>query len=76
VSPGLDVAVVPDSMVVSTGRVGEGLGAIRARIGFLASVDILVCFEVELGREALAALRADNRTNLQVNGANMPLHPN
>jgi len=28
--PGLDVAVVPDSMVVSTGGVGEGFGAIRA----------------------------------------------
>jgi len=40
----------------------------------LASVDILVCFKMELGREALTTLRADNRANLQVNGPNMPLH--
>jgi hypothetical protein len=72
--PGLYVAVVSDSMVVSAGWVGEGLGAIRARIGLLAGMDVLVCFEVELGREALAAVRADNRANLQVNGPDMPLH--
>jgi len=30
VTPGLHVAVVPDSMMVSTGRVGEGFGAIGA----------------------------------------------
>ena len=36
VPPGLHVTVVPDSMMVSTGRVGESLGAIRARVGFLA----------------------------------------
>jgi len=63
-APGLDVAVVPDSMVVSAGRVGEGLGAIRARIGLLAGVDVLVCLEMELGRKALTAVRADNRANL------------
>jgi hypothetical protein len=61
-------------MVVSAGRVGEGLGAIRTRIGLLAGVDVLMCFEVELGRKALTAVRADNRANLQVNGPNMPLH--
>jgi len=74
VPPGLDIALVPDSMVVATGRVGEGFSAIRARVGFLTSMNILVCFEVELGREALTALRADNRANLQVNGPNVPLH--
>jgi len=37
-------------------------------------MDVLVCFEMELGREALTALRADNRANLQVNGPNVPLH--
>jgi hypothetical protein len=72
--PGLHVAVVSDSMVVSAGRVGEGLGAIRARVGLLAGVDVLMCLEVELGREALTAVRADNRANLQVDGPNMPLH--
>jgi len=72
--PGLHVAVVPDSMVMSTGGVGEGLGAIRARVGFLAGVNILMRFEMKLGREALTALRADNRANLQVNGPNVPLH--
>jgi len=61
-------------MVVSAGGVGEGLGAIRARVGLLASMDILVCFEVELGRKALTAVRADDRANLQVNGPNVPLH--
>jgi hypothetical protein len=74
VPPGLDVTVVSDSMVMSAGRVGEGLGAIRARVGLLASVDVLVCFEMELGREALTALRTDNGANLQVNSPNMPLH--
>jgi hypothetical protein len=59
--PGLDVAVVSDSMVVSAGRVGEGLGAIGARIGLLAGVDVLMCFEMEFGRKALSAIRADNR---------------
>jgi hypothetical protein len=59
---------------VSAGRVGEGLGTIGARIRLLASVNILVCFEMELGREALTALRADNRANLQVNSSDMPLH--
>lgn len=72
--PGLHIAVVPDSMVVSAGRVGEGFGAIRARVGLLAGVNVLVCFEMELGRKALTALRADNGANLQVDGANMPLH--
>jgi len=43
VPPGLDIAVVPDSMVVATGRVGEGLGAIRARVGLLASADEFRC---------------------------------
>jgi len=56
--------VIPDSMVVSTGRVGEGFGTIRARVGLLASVNVLMCFEMELGREALTALRADNGANL------------
>jgi hypothetical protein len=74
VPPGLHIAMVSDSMMVSAGRVGEGLGTIGARIRLLASVNILVCFEMELGREALTALRADNRANLQVNGPNMPLH--
>jgi hypothetical protein len=37
-------------------------------------VNVLVCFEMELGREVLAALRADNGTNLQVNRPHMPLH--
>jgi hypothetical protein len=74
VPPGLDVAVVPDSMVMSTGRVGEGLGAIGARVGLLASMNVLMCFEMELGREALTALGTDNRANLQVNSSNMPLH--
>ena len=37
VPPGLDVSVVPDSMVVSARRVGECLGAIGARVGLLAS---------------------------------------
>jgi hypothetical protein len=74
VPPGLHVAVVSDSMVVSAGRVGEGLGAIRAGVGLLAGVDVLMCLEMELGREALTALRADNGANLQVNGPNMPLH--
>ena len=56
----------------------------------LNALDVLVCFEVELGREALTALGADNGTermvstvqcrkgrdvpNLQVDGPNMPLH--
>lgn len=35
--PGLNVAMVPDSVVVSTGRVRESLGAIRTRVGFLSS---------------------------------------
>jgi hypothetical protein len=74
VPPGLHVAVISDSMVVSAGRVGEGLGAIRAGVGLLAGVDVLMCLEMELGREALTALRADNGANLQVNGPNMPLH--
>jgi hypothetical protein len=74
VPPGLHIAVVPDSMVMSTGRVGEGLGAIGARVGLLAGVNVLMCFEMELGREVLTALRADNRANLQVNSSNMPLH--
>jgi len=74
VPPGLDVAVVSDSMVVSAGWVGEGLGAIRARVGLLSGVDILMCFEVELGRKALTAVRADNGANLQVNRSNVPLH--
>ena len=34
--PGLHVAVVPDSMVMSTGRVGKGLGAIGTPIRLLA----------------------------------------
>jgi len=74
VPPGLDVAVVSDSMVVSAGGVGEGLGAIRARVGLLSSVDVLMRFEVELGRKALAAVRADNGANLQVNRSDVPLH--
>jgi hypothetical protein len=37
-------------------------------------MNVLVCFEMEFGREALTALRADNRANLQVNGSNVPLH--
>jgi len=74
VPPGLDIAVVPDSMVVSAGRVGECLGAIGARVGLLAGMNILMSFEMELGREALTALRADNGANLQVDGPNMPLH--
>jgi hypothetical protein len=73
VPPGLDVAVVSNSMVVSAGRVGEGLGAIRARVGLLTGVNVLMCFEVELGREALTALWADNGANLQVNSPHMPL---
>jgi len=73
VTPGLHIAVVPDSVVVSTGRVGESFGAVRARVGFLAGVNVLVCFEMELGRETLTALGADNRANLQVDGPNMPL---
>jgi hypothetical protein len=40
----------------------------------LAGVDVLMCFEMKLGRKALAALRAGNRADLQVNGPNMPLH--
>jgi hypothetical protein len=67
VPPGLHVAVVSDSMVVSAGRVGEGLGTIGARIRLLASVNILVCFEMELGREALTALRTDNRAERRGN---------
>lgn len=72
--PGLDVAVVPDPMVVTTGRVGERLGAIRARVRLLASMDVLVRFEVEFGSKALTTLAADNGTNLQVNSPNVPLH--
>jgi hypothetical protein len=74
VAPRLHIAVVPDSVMVSAGRVGESFGAIRARVGLLASVDILMCFEVELGRETLTALRTDNRANFQVDGSNVPLH--
>jgi hypothetical protein len=37
-------------------------------------MNVLVCFEMELGREALTALRTDNRAYLQVNGPNVPLH--
>jgi hypothetical protein len=66
--------VVPDSMVMSARRVGERLGAIRARVGLLAGVNVLMCFEMELGREALTAVRADNRANFQVNRPNVPLH--
>jgi len=66
--------MIPDSMVVSAGGVGKCLGAIRARVGLLAGVDVLMCLEVELGREALTTLGADNRANLQVNGPNVPLH--
>jgi hypothetical protein len=74
VPPGLHVAVVPDSMVMSTGRIGEGLGAVGTPVRLLAGVNVLMCFEMKLGREALTALRADNRANLQVNSSNMPLH--
>lgn len=63
-APRLHIAVVPDSVMVSAGRVGESFGAIRARIGLLAGVDILVRFEVKLGRETLTAIRTDNRANL------------
>jgi hypothetical protein len=74
VPPGLHITVISDSMVVSAGRVGEGLCAIGARVGLLASVDVLMCLEMELGREALTALRTDNRANLQMDGSNVPLH--
>jgi hypothetical protein len=74
VPPGLHVAVVPDSMVMPTGRVGKGLGAIGTPVRLLAGVNVLMCFEMELGREILTALRADNRANLQVNSSNVPLH--
>ena len=79
-APRLHIAVVPDSVMVSAGRVGESFGAIRARIGLLAGavhvslsvnrsshdtqgdvLDILMRFEVELGRETLTAIRTDNR---------------
>ena len=43
VPPGLDITVVSDSMVVSAGRVGEGLGAIGARVGLLASAVAFCC---------------------------------
>jgi len=42
VPPGLHITVVSDSMVVSAGRVGEGLGAIGARIGLLAGAVVLL----------------------------------
>ena len=43
VTPGLDVVVVSDSMVVPTGRVGEGFGAIGARVGLLAGTVAFYC---------------------------------
>jgi hypothetical protein len=37
-------------------------------------VNVLMSFEMELGRETLPTLRADNGANLQVNSPNVPLH--
>lgn len=73
-APRLHVTVVSDSMVVSAGRVGECFWTIGTRVGFLAGMNILMGFEVELGRETLTALRADDGANFQVNSPDMPLH--
>jgi len=72
--PSLHIAVVPDSVMVSAGRVGESFCTVGARVGLLASVDILMRFEVELGRKTLTALGTDHRANFQVDGPDMPLY--
>lgn len=43
VPPGLYITVVSDSVVVLAGMVGEGLGAIRTRIGLLAGAIVFRC---------------------------------
>jgi len=52
--PGLHVAVVPDSMVVSTGRVGEGLGTIGAPVRLLAGT--VVFRRQQIGYQAIDKL--------------------